>query len=389
MSLKAALVGMTAVAVISDTMLQPFYPQYFAARFGVSDPVHVGVYIAALCLTAMLSLPLWARVARRVPVLLLLVYTQLAAGLLSLGSSVVGTVVEFWLVSLAMIVFKASYLLIYPYIMSLEDKENHAATVGLLSIVVHFGGIAGALAGGSVLQLASPAQVFVAMALGDFVQMAMCAVLLWRGAHRLQTQPEPEAAPGSGGAVWRLGALMLLFYFSEYLIVPFFALYWQQASGLSSALVSGMVFAIPGAMALWALWHNRRVDERGGRRYDGVNACLLLGLAGLLLQASPWLPVLLLGRCLFGWALFQLMVRLDVLLFAISSPQSYAADYSKINICQNVGVLSASFVAGKLVAGSGLAAPFWLAAAGFVATLVAFPLLAPREREGEEVGQQP
>ena len=39
MGLKFLLIAMTAVAVVADSMLLPFYPQYFSERFGVTKAV--------------------------------------------------------------------------------------------------------------------------------------------------------------------------------------------------------------------------------------------------------------------------------------------------------------------------------------------------------------
>src|SRR6185295_5621505 len=75
-SLRLFLVLMTAIAVVSDSLLHPFYPQFFASVFGIRDPEYVGNYIAASHLTVLLTLPLWARIAKRVPVLHLLIGTQ-------------------------------------------------------------------------------------------------------------------------------------------------------------------------------------------------------------------------------------------------------------------------------------------------------------------------
>lgn len=66
MTLRQALIFQTLVSVVADTMLLPFYPQFFAEEFGNSSPEHVGFYIAACCFTVMIALPLWAKVARRV-----------------------------------------------------------------------------------------------------------------------------------------------------------------------------------------------------------------------------------------------------------------------------------------------------------------------------------
>ncbi|MEQ6289213.1 MFS transporter [Vogesella sp. GCM10023246] len=387
MKLKPFLLLITALAVVSDAMLLPFYPQFFTARFGVNDPQHVGAYVAAMCLTVMFALPLWARVARLLPLLPLLVLTQLAAGLLCLYCYWTTSLAGFWLLSLAMIAFKGSYLLVYPYVMSLSDEGEHTATVGLLSVIVHFGGIAGALLGGLVLQGMDGGQVFLLMAAGDALQIAICLYLLWRqprvaAASAAQTAPATTADDAARlRRVYQLGGLMLLFYFSAYLVRAFFAQHWQAVSGIADSRLAAVVFAVPAAMALLGLWHNRRRARSGQAPLGSLPAMLLLGTVGLLLQALPDTLPLLLGRCLFGWALFQLTVQLDVQLFQLGTPASYAADYSKINFCQNLGVLLSSFAAGTLVAGHGLAAPFLVAAGGLLLTALAYPLLAATPRK--------
>ncbi len=80
MSLRLTIVIMSAFGVISDAILIAFYPQFFEVRYGITSPVHVGAYIAAISIAVMCTLPFWARVARRVETMHLLVYTQLVAG---------------------------------------------------------------------------------------------------------------------------------------------------------------------------------------------------------------------------------------------------------------------------------------------------------------------
>ena len=115
-----------------------------------------------------------------------------------------------------------------------------------------------------------------------------------------------------------------------------------------------------------------------------LTAWLLLGAAGLALQGVEQMPLVLAGRVLFGWALYQLTVALDARLFALSRPEHYGRDYSLINIFQNLGVLTASWLAGVVVRDAGLAAPFLLSALGLVLTactlrwlLVSAPVGAP------------
>ena len=369
------LVAVTAVAVVSDAMLLPFYPQFFAARFGVEDPSHVGAYLAMSCLVVMLALPAWARLARSVGTLRLLIGTQVVAGGLSLACAVVTSLPGFWGLSLAMLVAKASYLLVYPYLMHFAPRDRHATLIGTLSVVVHAGGILGAVIGGLVLEHWQAAQVFRVMAVSDALQVAVCLLLLRRGRapHSLpHAAPATPPAPGTSGAILRLGLVMLLFYLSATLARPFFAQYWALASGLSGELLAGAVFAIPGGVAVALLALDLLGRRPGG---EAIAAPLAIGLTGLLLQASGEIAALLAGRLLFGWALFRVTVRLEVRLFRLSAPDRYASDFSKIHLFQGLGVLIASWGAGRLVDAQGPTSPFLVAALGFALCALAHRLL--------------
>lgn len=192
MNLRNTIITMTTFAVISDAVLIPFYPQFFAARYGVASPLHAGAYIACISIVVMLTLPLWARITRRLDAMHLLVYTQCAAGMLAIASYFATTVTMFWVMSLGMFMCKSSYLLMYPYLMRLEPKESHAHTIGVLSVVVHFGAILGAAAGGFVMQVWKAPDCIFAMAAGDFAQMAICVKLI--RSHRIARHGGPSSA---------------------------------------------------------------------------------------------------------------------------------------------------------------------------------------------------
>lgn len=375
MRLNRALIGMALLGVLADSLLLPFYPQYFAERFGEPRSQQVGAYLAAVCLVALLALPVWVRLARRIHPLRLLVVGQLAAGGLSLCCAAIDRQGVFWLVSLGMIACKASYLLMYPYVMGQVPPERQARTIGLLSVVVHLGAIGGAALGGWLLQYLSAGRIFLVMGLMDFVQMAVSLALLRQAPPAV---PAPEANGVRDGerrrAIGRLCLLMLAFYFCIYLVRPFFTRYWETLGGYQAGWLTGLVYAIPGMLALLAL----ALRYHGGQR---LGLCLLLGAAGLALQGTGQSAPVLGGRVLYGWALYQLTVALDARLYALSEPAHYARDFSLINIFQNLGVLAASWSAGLLVHDAGLDAPFFLAAAGLLLTALALPWLlqaAPR-----------
>lgn len=64
-SFKYSLVVLTLFAVICDSMLMPFYPQFFSSEFAVSDPKYVGLYVASIGIVVMFFFPFWAQVAKK------------------------------------------------------------------------------------------------------------------------------------------------------------------------------------------------------------------------------------------------------------------------------------------------------------------------------------
>ncbi|HUG25897.1 MFS transporter [Piscinibacter sp.] len=383
--LRTSIVVMSAFAVVSDAVLIAFYPQFFAQRYGMTSAFHVGAYIAAISIAVMFTLPLWARVAKRVETMSLLLYTQCAAGMLCAASYWADSVIAYWVLTMAMFMCKSSYLLMYPYLMRLEKPEDHAHTIGLLSVVVYLGGIFGAVAGGWVLQAAGPAACLWLMAAGDFAQMFVCAWLIRSGrAVKVLSGSDAEPAPAAQKPWWsvatrrvlQLSLVVAVFDFAAYLIRPFFSVYWEQVSPSSLPVQTGLVFAIPGTVALAALV----IGKRSRRRFDHVIANLLLGAVGLLLQAAPSEPAILAGRVLYGWALFQLIVKFEVILFRLSTPEAYARDFSVFNFFQNLGVLLSSFAAGALVGRFGAGITFVVAAGGLLLTAALDRLLLRPDR---------
>lgn len=379
MKLKHALILLTLVSVVADTMLLPFYPQFFAQEFGNTSPEHVGFYIAACCFTVMASLPLWAKVARQVDEFHLWVITQVAAGVLGVMAYFTESLVSFWVITQTMLVFKASYLLIYPLVMRLEEKDQHLGVAGLFSVLMHFGAIGGALLGGSIIEFAEPRSIYLIMAGTDALQVIVCAAIirarglpLWQPAPPVPAADEP-AVPARGGnpLILHLGIVSLLFYLSSFLMRPFFARYWGEVTATDSELFAGLVYSIPAWVALAGLWLNGRRSEQASS-FAVVLWALVFAMVGAVVQGVAHPLTIVLGRIVFGWALFQGTVRLEVLVFELSEREHYAMDFSKIHIFQNVGVLLASFAVGAIVSAFSLQMPFFVALAGFALTTVVF-----------------
>lgn len=382
MSLKSGLILLTLVSVVADTMLLPFYPQFFSAEFNQHSPEHVGFYIAACCFTVMITFPLWAKAAKRINELHLWVYTQIGAGCLGISCYFVEDLVAFWLLSQSMLVFKASYLLIYPYVMRLEEKDKHLGVASLFSILMHFGAIGGALIGGLMLEYINPRGVYLIMAGTDALQVLVCLyIIYYKKVPFLQPQPTSQHSEVAGesderfskgkGYVYSLGMISLLFYFSVFLIRPFFSRYWESVSNLSNELIAGAVYSIPGWIALFGLWINHR--QKGQRNnYTIILNAFFLGLLGVFIQGIESPAAVVIGRCIFGWALFQITVRLEVVMFELSHKDDYAIDFSKIHLFQNIGVLLASFSVGSIVSQFDLQMPFWASFLGLTTTAIVF-----------------
>ena len=385
MILRIAILIMSACGVISDSILIAFYPQFFEIRYGLTSPVHVGAYIAAISIAVMCALPFWARLTRRIETLHLLWITQFIAGSLAIASAYAPVVQVYWVLTMLMFIMKASYLLLFPYLMREEKPENHGLVIGLVAVVIHIGAIFGASVGGSALEHLGPGASMYLMAAGDFVQMGICLFLIFSGnqaktsrttvgtsSDRTRTaQSEQRVRPaGAWIALIKLSGLMLLFDLSAYLVRPFFSVYWESIYLSGNQTITGIVFAIPGMVAIVGLIINKSFLKNKFQNLDHTAVNLLIGATGLLLQAASSPLLVLLGRCLYGWSLFQVVVKLEVTLFRISDPAFYDRDFAVTNFFQNLGVLLASFAAGYIVSWIGVPMSFALAAAGFIFTAI-------------------
>ncbi|MCL1125415.1 MFS transporter [Shewanella surugensis] len=373
MNLKLALILLTLVSVVADTMLLPFYPQFFSRVFNVESSEHVGFYIAACCFTVMLAFPLWAKVAKKVNELHLWVYTQIAAAILGIACFYSTDLLMFWILSQTMLIFKASYLLMYPFILRLEEKGNHLNLIGIFSALVHLGAIGGAVVGGLVLQVYEPQDVYLIMASTDILQVFVCLIVIWTRqipfkAHFVAPEKN-EVKKKSWNFVYKIGVVSALFYFSAYTISPFFSSYWKEVSQINNDLFAGIVYSIPGWIALFVLYYNH-VNGQSNQHIKVCCLSLIAGSIGLALQGVELSWLVIFGRIVFGIALFQVTVRLEVMLFEMSTPDKYASDFSKVYFMQNMGLIFSSFISGILVLNDQLTLPFYVSSLGFLLTLI-------------------
>lgn len=397
MTIRLAIIIMSALGMMSDTVLIGFYPQFFDMRYGNTDQVHTGMYVAAISIAVMCTLPIWVRVAKRFEPMSLIGFTQCIAGLLCLSAIWAETLTQYWVLTMLMFMFKSSYLLMFPYLMRIVNSDEHSRTIALLSVVVHISGILAAASGGYILQHLGASAALVLMAAGDFGQMAITLWLNRTGkiikinkqedinAQDIKdtaaivaddaTAPAPVATRRGFShltkGILTLSLIMFVFDFSAYLIRPFFSEYWIYATAHKDQTLAGLIFAIPGLAAVVALIVKHRLSATATQRNENLSWNLLLSLVGLYLQSIPSDIAIVIGRCMYGWGLFQVAVKLEVSLFSISRKEDYAHHFSITNFFQNLGVLISSWCAGYIVSLISHQAVFLIAAGGIALTWLA------------------
>lgn len=140
-----------------------------------------------------------------------------------------------------------------------------------------------------------------------------------------------------------------------------------QTTRRFDALKLWFTLRMTGFIALIGLYINKK-----RALYQEILSALLLGIVGLWLQASQISTIVVIGRIVYGWVIFQGMVRFDVLLFERSDPDAYGIDYSKIHFFQNLGVLWRSLSVGVVVYIEGLRMPFFIVLTCFVITSILY-----------------
>ena len=385
-TIRFSLLLMTTMAVIGDALLMPFYPQFFAQRFGVSDPKIAGIYLAAICFTVMLAFPILANLSKRVPGILIMLVTQACAGIFALLCYWVESWPLFWCVSLAMFVCKAGYLLIYPLLMKLEPEENHSRTIGIVSVIVHFGAIFGALVGGTFLQITEVSEIYLIMAATDFIATAGC-FYLWKNfsvqlndndsgmqpAIDLENKVQKQNKTNSW-RTYRLGVVMLFFYFGANITCPFFVSFWQSISLHQSTLWSGTIYAVPGMVALCVLWFNRKSNIQIPSAFT-LSSALLISVAGYALQNVATELSVIIGRIIFGVGIYYASIYLELLIFHGGERDAYAIDVSRVYFFQSSGVMLSSYCAGILVDHTNLHTPFFVGSFFLALTATTFWLM--------------
>lgn len=367
-----ALFSCVFLAVFTEVLLSPFYPQFFRQVFGVEDLSYTGYYIFICRLTVVLCAPLWGMLSRRFAVKHLLTVGQAGAALVTALLGISHSMGQFVVFSVLLLLFKSSYLLVYPLIVELAGKGQRSAIAGTYQAVFHGAIIAATITGAWMVNLEAPLSLFYWIAIADLIQLGLCFVVLRNFSSRSFSPEQAEAnRPDKElgfGFVGALGLTILTFQLANNLVRPFFTEYVTHPIPFGVSLqTSSILFLIPSVMAIAAMPYIRKVAQPQRLPLLYSVGLGLLAFSLYLQGGTSQLSMFVLSRIVYGFMLAVTQAVLELQLFEHSSQNRLHYHYSLVTAFANVGHLGAPLLASYLVSSYSLAAP--LLAAGTLCLL--------------------
>ena len=166
--------------VFTETLLSPFYPQFFAQVFGVTDPGMAGEFVTLCRLSVLLCAPLWGLMTRWVSPLKILIFTQSTAAVITFFMAQASTLKAFVILSVLLMAFKSSYFLFYSLLVELGGQAKNLQSVASVQLVVHLALIASSLGSVWVINSVNPLAMFQFVAALDVLQVGLCCWVLSR-----------------------------------------------------------------------------------------------------------------------------------------------------------------------------------------------------------------
>ncbi|GKU76657.1 MFS transporter [Paenibacillus sp. L3-i20] len=357
---RPVLLGCVFLSIFGEVLLSPFYPQFFAKVFGVEDLTYTGFYILVCRLTVVLISPLWGLLSRKFAVQHLLLVGQAGTAICTAMMALAGSVEQFLVITIALLVFKSSYMFVYPLLVEAAGVGKMALSTGSYHVAYHMAIILSSLAGAAMFSMEKPLLLFFWIAATDVLQFLFCW-FIWRGIRRKRTGRDllstaevaatSESNSGSGKLrrmILILASTLLAFHLAIHMIRPYFTVYVEQH--LQLTLVAGTaLYLIPNGMAVLCFFAVQRLTTE--RRLSMVLTCALPLLAvSLVLQGiDGGLTLMIVSRCLFGIGLAIAQASMELLLFKSSETGRMHVNYSMAMVFQNGGQLLAPLTASLLL----------------------------------------
>ncbi|MCY4045320.1 MAG: MFS transporter [Cellvibrionales bacterium] len=363
--------------VLMHSLLIPFYPQFFDLVFGISDPMIAGGYLSSLCLCTIVCLPIWSKLSKRMGEVNVWLISRSIACLLSFVCYFISSIEWFWLISLVMFGCRSTFLLSCPFILKASTNINKSSIVGLFVVLMYLGGICGAVMGGAILDYGSASTIFLWISLSELLIICGYVLVKLKSHALVDSVLQTELRTQYPLTLFKLCLISAVVCFSNFIIQPFFTLYIHDVSENLTDLHAGLIFAIPAIAAL--LIYSIQIFRVGNFSNKSL---IFLGfffaVIGMLLQTQSQLVCIIVGRCIYAWAIYQLFTRLEGFLFDQTSPEHFSQQYTIMVVGDRIGEVIASFCSALMVEYYGLVYPFYMSTIGFLVAGLLFYLLFHR-----------
>lgn len=349
------------LAVFNEVLLSPFYPQFFRKVFGVEDLAYTGYYIFICRLTVGLCAPIWGILSRNIEVKYLLYIGQAGTAMMTALMGTSNNASQFLIYTIILLLFKSSYLLVYPLIIQLAGEAKRSTVAGVYQAVFHGAIFAATVAGAGMVNFAAPLTLFYLIAVADVFQLIICIYILRDVSTQREDKQNSENAPvvkNQLGFIVAIGMVILSFQLVNNLVRPYFTEYVTTNFLNINLLTSSLLFLIPSIMAIAALPYIRKACKP-----KALSSIYLVGICLLVtsLFFQGWtqnIVVLILARVVYGFCLAVTQAALELQLFNSSASNRLHFNYSLTTSFANVGHLAAPLMASWLVNTYSLSVPF-------------------------------
>ncbi|MFD2672401.1 MFS transporter [Marinicrinis sediminis] len=384
------------LGLFTEVLLAPYYPQFFSQVFGLEGYAFIGLYLFVCRLVVVMFSPIWGWLSRYVEAKQLLLIGQAGTAWFTFMLASAENETQFLWLTVALLLFKSSYMLIYPLIIEQSGASQMSHAAAKFHAVYHLAVVMSTLAGAWMMELNNPLQLFYWAAVVDVLQLVLCLfvfkkVLLQRPGKKVTEETASSTHPDSQiKAMGKrshfifmcvLGGLFFTITILNNVIRPFFTTYIQDAFSLSIQM-SGLLFLLPSILAIASMPFIRKFCVPA-HVHSVYGIGLIVMVIGLFLQAIPHVGWMLLGRLMYGAFLAMTMAALDMYLFQRFQGRRLSFYFSMIVSFQTAGELVSPLLASVLVEQVHAVAPLVAASLIGVLNFLIF-LTFRRELKGEK-----
>ncbi len=356
---RTILLIIAFLAVFAESLLAPYYPMYFAQVFDIHDANRVGWYIGCCRIVFMAAYPIWAIISKRYSLGNILVCTQGVAGIICIACAYSTSYTLFFVLSLLMIFFKASYLLIYPHL--IQNSSSRYKEISILGIILNAGMICSTLVSSVWMEQFQIQYIFLIIAAFDFLQMIFSYYFLSTGTLPVVAEKTATEQPVPAFSLVRIGLLTLFLYLLSTTLRPFYTEFiLGQTRYTHTILEAGCLFILPSLSVILFYFIFRKDNfSRSNVTMLVVAGCFALSVYVQQFE-TPFILTCFI-RIAYGFLLFYLCVYLDLLFFESVSSAHVAVWYAFIHAIQNIAYLTAPLYVGHEIGVHGLEAQFDIA----------------------------